>query len=419
MLTGSKINLLRVRDGHGHARVTYVELFFDLVFVFAITQLSHTLLEHFTPLGIAQTALLYLAVWWVWINTSWVTNWLEPQFSAVRVLLFVLMLTGLVLSTSIPKAFDTRGLAFAAGFAASQFARDLFMLWALRHHHDGNFRNFQRIGAWHVFALVFWIWGGLSDPHTRLLLWLIALAIDNLGPVVFYYTPGLGRSTTADWDVEGGHMAERCGLFVIIALGESVLITGATFAGLDWNETTILAFAQAFISSIAMWWIYFNVGAERASEMISKSDDAGRLARLAYTYMHIPIVAGIVVCAVADELVLAHPTGHSEAKLVVAAIGGPAIYLIGNAMFKRTVYGWYPLSHLGGLAMLGLIAAGSPYLSPLWLCGLATATFVMVAIWESFARPLQEHVSAAVPKQVRKSLKIRKPRKTAHQRAMD
>ncbi|HMH98760.1 MAG TPA: low temperature requirement protein A, partial [Bradyrhizobium sp.] len=111
-----------------HSRVTYAELFFDLVFVFAVTQISHTLLGQFTPLAVAQTILLFLAVWWVWVYTAWVTNWLNPELTPVRVLLFLLMLGGLVLSTSIPKAFESRGLWFALAYAAMQVGRSIFLL---------------------------------------------------------------------------------------------------------------------------------------------------------------------------------------------------------------------------------------------------------------------------------------------------
>lgn len=385
MLTGARRNLLRPRGAHAHARVTNVELFFDLVFVFAITQLSHTLLEQFTPLGLLEVLVLFLAVWWAWIYASWVTNWVDPDQVVVRVMLFVLMLAGLVMSTSIPKAFETRGPSFALGFAAMQLIRDLFMLWSLRHHNRGNFRNFQRIFTWHAVALVFWIAGGLSEPHTRLVLWLIALAIDSLGPTVFFFVPGLGRSALADWDVEGGHLAERCGLFVIIALGESVLITGATFSTHDWNALTIAAFVQAFIGSVAMWWIYFNIGAEEAARTIEHAENQGRLARLAYTYLHIPIIAGIVVCAVADELVLAHPTGHSDAKLMISGLGGPALYLIGNALFKHAIYNRVPLSHMIGLALLAILALFGARLEPLALCTLATAVLIVVAAWETWS----------------------------------
>src|ERR1700694_1321735 len=111
-----------------HSRVTYAELFFDLVFVFAVTQISHTLLGHFTPLGVLQTTLLFLAVWWVWVYASWITNWLNPEMTPVRILLFALMLGGLVLSTSIPKAFESRGLWFALAYAGMQVGRTIFLL---------------------------------------------------------------------------------------------------------------------------------------------------------------------------------------------------------------------------------------------------------------------------------------------------
>jgi low temperature requirement protein LtrA len=199
----------------------FVELFFDLVFVFAVTQLSHALLEHFTLLGAIQTTLLLMAVWWVWIFTSWVTNWLDPETPAVRLMLFVLMLAGLVLSTSLPQAFGSRGLAFAAAYVFMQVGRSLFMLWALGSHSRRNLRNFQRITLWLALAGVFWIAGGLAEGTTRFGLWGLALFLEYLSPAVGFWVPGRGRSTTADWDVEGGHMAERCGLFIIIALGEA------------------------------------------------------------------------------------------------------------------------------------------------------------------------------------------------------
>src|SRR5262249_29216139 len=190
--------------------------------------------------------------------------------------------------------------------------------------------------AWLVLSAVFWIAGALAPDDARVPLWAAALAVEYLSPSIGFWTPGLGRSTTADWDVEGGHMAERCALFIIIALGESVLVTGATFAKLPWSPITVAAFATAFVGSAAMWWIYFNIGAERGSRRISQSSDPGRLARLAYTYMHLPLVAGIIVSAVGDELVLAHPTGHTDFKTAATTFGGPVLYLIGNLMFKRT-----------------------------------------------------------------------------------
>ncbi len=378
--------LLRPRtDAHADARVGYVELFFDLVFVFAITQLSHGLLAHLTPVGAVQTGMLLLAIWWVWIYTAWVTNWLDVERMAVRLLLFVLMGLGLLMSLSIPQAFDARGGVFVAAFLAIQIGRPLFMLGALRGHSPDNHRNFQRILIWAVASAPLWIAGALADGPARIGWWIAALALDYTGPFVGFIVPGLGKTSTGTWNVEGHHLAERCGLFVIIALGESVLITGATFADVPWNAAEIAGFVSAFLGTIAMWWIYFNIGAARGSDRIAHHDDPGRMARLAYTYLHIPIVAGIIVTAAADELVLAHPVGHADPMTVAAILGGPALYLVGNMAFKRTTAVHLPLSHIVGVVLIAALALAAAHLQPVMLSLATTAILLLVAVWETLS----------------------------------
>jgi len=377
-------NLLRTRQGH--TRVTYVELFFDLVFVFAVTQLSHTLLEHLTLVGALQTVFLLLAVWWVWMYTCWFTNWIDPEKPAVRMMMFALMLAGLLLSASIPDAFGHQGLLFAGAYTFIQVVRTAFLLNAVHGHDPVNFQNMRRILAWLIFSAVFWITGGCVEGQARVTFWLVALGIEYLGPFAFFYVPGLGRSSTADWKIDGAHMAERCALFVIIALGESILVTGATAAALPATAPTNFAFAVAFVGSVAMWWIYFNIGAERGSREFAGSADPGRMARNVYTYFHIPIVAGIVVCAVADEIAIAHPAGHLSPGAAAALLGGPALYLAGNIYFKRASAKYYPLSHLVGLGLLAIVAMISPSLEHVTPLALATATsiiLVVVAVWET------------------------------------
>lgn len=378
-MTSPERSLLRERRDGEETRVGFVELFFDLVFVFAVTQLSHFLLAHFTLLGAVQTALLLMAVWWVWIFTSWVTNWLDPDRTPVRLMLFALMLAGLLLSTSIPQAFGSRGLVFALAYVSMQVGRSAFMLWALRGADESNHKNFQRIIAWLSLSALFWIAGGIAEGHARLALWAIALAIEYAAPAAGFYIPGLGRSQTTDWNVEGSHIAERCGLFIIIALGESILVTGATFAELEWTPISAAAFVVAFAGSIAMWWIYFNIGAERGSRHIAQSSDPGRVARLAYTYIHLLLVGGIIVAAVGDELVLAHPLGHAGIEVAVAVIGGAALYVLGNLLFKRAVTGRFATSHLIGLGLLGLCALLTPVADPLILSAATALVLVIVA----------------------------------------
>lgn len=375
--------VLRETGAH-RSRVGEVELFYDLVFVFAITQLSHGLLEQLTPLGALHTGVLFIGAWWLWIYTTWCTNWLNPAATPVRQLLFVLMLLALVMAAALPHAFAERGLVFALAYVAQHLLRSAYMVHAFGAV-SGHGRNFIRIFAWLAVSGTCWVLGGLSDPQSRLAWWTAAIAIEFIGPFAYYRVPGMGASTTTDWDVDPHHMAERCGLFVIIALGESLLITGATFAGLAWETPQLLAFIAAFVGTVAMWWLCFDTGSGRAIHHFEHAADRGRVARLAYTYLHIPIVAGIILCAVADELVLVHPD-HASNPGIAAILGGPFLYLLGNGLFKWATNQRRlpPISHLVGM---GLLLALSPFafghaFSALALGGLTSGTLVLVALWE-------------------------------------
>ncbi|HLG79452.1 MAG TPA: low temperature requirement protein A [Bradyrhizobium sp.] len=377
--------LFRALEPNKPSRVTNAELLFDLVFVFAVTQISHFLLSRLTPAGAIETTLLFLAVWWVWVFTAWITNWLDPERTAVRILLFLLMLAGLVLSISIPHAFEGRGLWFAGAYAAMQVGRTGFFVLAAPPSRQAVRRNGARIFTWLGASAVFWILGGLAEGERRLWLWGVALAIEYASPLARFWIPVYGASTIQDWYVEGSHMAERCAGFILIALGESIVVTGATFADLSWTASTTAAFVSAFAASIAMWWIYFHRGAEAGSEKISKSAESGRLARSAYTYLHLPIVAGIILSAVADDLVLAHPDGHSDLTTVACAIGGPLLFLVGTILFKHNIRGFLQLSHGVGIVALGAVAFFGSDLSPLMLSLLTTLALIVVAVWESLS----------------------------------
>jgi low temperature requirement protein LtrA len=379
-------SLLRPRQAGVHGKVTNIELFFDLVFVYAVTQLSHTLLRDLSVLGGLHVLLLFLAVWWVWIFTGWITNWLDPERLAVRLLMLVLMFAGLLLSTSLPQAFGGRALMFAGAYTFMQVGRSLFMVWALRHSPVAARRNFYRITSWLAASGVLWVTGALMDGQTRFALWAVAMAIEYMGPAAFFYVPGLGRSTTSEWDVEGGHFAERCSMFVIIALGESVVVTGSSFSDSARTADAWFAFTAAFVGCVAMWWIYFDLAAERGNRAMRQSSDPGREARLGYTYLHLPIVAGIVVSAVGDELSLSHPHATVDMAQAAVLIGGPALYLLGNALFKQTInHTRFPLSHMAGLLLLAALLLPALSMSVLWLAVSTTAVLVVVAKWETFA----------------------------------
>jgi len=344
-----------LRSSDVEQRATNLELFFDLVFVFAVTQLSHSLVEHLDWKGGVETLFLLLVIWWAWIYTTWMTNWFDPDSPVVRSVLIAVMLASLLMAIAIPQAFDGRAVLFASSYVALQVVRNLF---AVVGSPPGTPLRASMTGilGWSLAVAPLWIGGAFLDGGARWAVWLIALAVDYGGPYSGYWLPGLGRTTTADWRVDASHFAERFQLFVIIALGESIVVTGATASGFELDLAHGTAIAVAFLSSAALWWLYFDYVAVIAQRRLEGSDDSGRLARDAYTYLHIPIIAGIIVTAVGDELVIAHPTeGLSGAELATVA-GGPALYLLGHVGFRLRMTGTPSIKRL--VAAAGCIGAG-------------------------------------------------------------
>ncbi|MCY1165390.1 Bacterial low temperature requirement A protein (LtrA) [compost metagenome] len=376
--------LLRARDGH-EARVSFGELFFDLVYVFAVTQISHHLLAHLSLWGALQALVLWFAVWLGWQYTAWVTNWFDPETLQIRLMLFAIMAAGLVMSAALPQAFEGLGLVFALCYVAIQVGRTVFVLISLGRKHPLA-PNFRRILGWLCISAVFWIAGAMAEGHTRLALWALAVACEYFSPMTGFRLPGLGRSATSDWTIEGGHLAERCQLFMIVALGESILVTGATLSHhAHWDAPTLIAFFVAFLGSLAMWWVYFDTSSKDGSHAIAHSDDPGRMGGY-FHYVHVIMVAGVIVSAVANELVIAHPDGHIETTSVAVLIAGPLIYLMGNALYKRAVYGRVPLSHLAGLAALVVLTPLAYLTDLLMVGGLTTVILIAVAVWEGCSR---------------------------------
>jgi low temperature requirement protein LtrA len=204
--------------------------------------------------------------------------------------------------------------------------------------------------VWLAASGTLWIAGGCAHGTARDLLWLAAVGVDNLGPLIGFPTPGLGRSGTADRAITGSHMAERCHLFVIIALGESIIVTGSAFAARPAGAAALPALCIAFLGSVALWWIYFDRAADSGARAIAASDDPARLGRAAYTYLHIPMIAGVIVTAVADELTIAGPGRAMTAPTATAVLLGPALFLAGHVFFHRIVSGKWAVSRIAGLA---------------------------------------------------------------------
>jgi low temperature requirement protein LtrA len=359
-------------------RATFLELFFDLVFVFAVTQLSHRLLLHLTLAGAAQTLMLLLVVWWAWIYTTWMTNWFDPESVPVRMTLLAGMLASLAMAIAIPQAFGSRALPFAAGYVSLQIVRNLFIVAATRPESPLHV-GFRRILAWSAWTGAIWIAGALAHGEARVIVWVVALVADYAGPFAGFWTPGLGRTAPTDWELEHAHFAERFQLFVIIALGESVVITGATASGEDLTPDRWLAIALGFAVSASLWWLYFDeVARSSAADFKAAADERGRLGRDAYTYLHIPIVAGVILVAVGLELVVAHPGTPLHGRELAVLTAGPALYLAGHLGFRLRMIGSMAPKRIAAIAALGaavLATSGLPS-----LVSLAAVVVVLVLL---------------------------------------
>jgi low temperature requirement protein LtrA len=367
------------RSRGGEQRATYFELFFDLVYVFAITQLSHHLLEDLTWTGAAEAAFLLCAVYWAWNYTTWMTNWFDPEVPVVRLVLVLVMLASLVMAVAIPEGFGDYGLLFAASYCALQVGRNAFVVGVTP---PGPFhRNFEQILAWSVLSVPLWIGGAIVHGNARWGLWLMAFGLDLAAPLARFWLPGFGGGTPMiEWAIAAGHFAERFQLFVIIVLGESIVLAGATATDVGLEASVVVALGFAFLSSVALWWLYFGQVATAAVRRMADAEVPGQVGRDAYTYLHLPIVAGILLTAVGDELVIAHPGDELGTAGALVTLGGSALYLLGVVAFGARVGRHQPWTRTAGAALLLAAVPLAAEARGLLVAGLATALLIALVV---------------------------------------
>lgn len=372
---------LRPRGEGIEQPITTVELFFDLVYVFAVTQLSHMILGDLTVATVGRAALLLLIVWWAWIYTTWMVNWFDPGSPAVRAVLTGVMLASLLMAAALPGAFGDDAMLFAVSYVVLQVGRNVAAASLLRREHP--LRDvFERLVGWSVASGVLWLVGAALPADRRLLLWGPAVVLDLCAPFAGYWLPRRGHTVTMDYDIEGAHFTDRCQGFIIIALGESIVVTGATAADAGLSSTVVLCLGLAFVETAALWWLYFGAVAERSRQVMSSCEDPGRLARDAYTYLHLPIIAGIIAVAVGDDLLIAEP-GHALHGVGLAMVlGGPALYLVGESLFRLRVTGAANAKRLAVAALLVALAPVGAQISALALSAIVAALLSALALWE-------------------------------------
>jgi low temperature requirement protein LtrA len=358
---------------------TWLELFFDLVFVFAITQLSHYLLGHLDWEGAARTVFLLLVVWWVWIYTTWMANWFDPDAGPVRLVLMGVMLASLLMAVAIPHAFTSEAALFAWAYVVLQVGRNVFIV-AVTDRSSAQRRTYMRILVWSVVSAPLWIAGAAAPEGVRVGIWVAALVLDYVAPLVGYWVPGLGGSETTEWQIDSAHFSERFQLFIIIALGESIVVAGAAASGSALGPGRLVALGAAFAISAAMWWLYFDEVAAHAQDRLRRAGpDREALGRDAYTYLHIPIVAGIILSAVGDQLLIATPSAHLPVAGAMAVLGGPALYLVGHNLFRWRMVHSVSIKRFVACGVLVASVLVAPHIAAVWT-GAWTALVLAVLV---------------------------------------
>src|SRR3954463_11083574 len=313
------------RLGEGEFEVTPLELFFALVFVFAITQVTSLITHEPTWLGALRGMLVLAAIWWAWSSFSWLTSGSNVDEGGVR--LATLAATALMLGVAlaVPRAFARDAVLFSVAYFLVRVMHVVLSLIVSRG--DPNGRNAMlRFTPTAILGALLLIAAALVGGNLRLMLWAIALVIDYSGPIVV----GMGRG----WAVAPEHFSERFGLIVLIALGESIIAIGVA-ANFVLDRREIAAAALGLLTISALWWLYFDVAAilARRSLRASGGTDRARLARDAYSYFHLPMIAGIVLFAFALEQTLSHPEDHLHWVAAFALCGGVALYLLAHVAF--------------------------------------------------------------------------------------
>jgi low temperature requirement protein LtrA len=307
-------------------RVTPLELLFDLVFVFAITQVTLLMSDDPTWQGLARGLLVLAALWWAWTGYAWLTNTLEPEEGPVRAGMFAAMAAMLVVALAVPEAFDAHGVLFGVAYLIVRLLQ--LLLFAIAGKRDPDLLSaVLRMVPVATLAPLIIIAAGFLDGPAQAALWIVALAVDYLGVLV---ARGEG------WRVSPAHFAERYGLIVIIALGESIVAIGVGAAGLSLTPSIIAAAVLGIVVVAALWWAYFDVYAVLSQRQLAATSGAARvrLARDYYSYLHLPMIAGIVLFALGLKKTIEHVDEPLATVPAVALCGGLSLYFLTHVVIR-------------------------------------------------------------------------------------
>ncbi|MEV5211148.1 low temperature requirement protein A [Micromonospora sp. NPDC053740] len=363
---------------------TFLELFFDLVYIFMFSRLAASLAENLTFQGAAQTAVLLLAAWWVWVLTAWLTDLFNPRLPIIQATTLLVMLGTLLMAIATPYAFGRYGWLFVAAYFGIHLVRDAVLIPGTRVNRPIQARSI-RVFFWFGVTVTPWVAGVFVDETARLVLWSLAVAVDLGSARVGWPTPKLGRTELASQIFTGVHLSERHRAIFIVALGELILSTGTGLAGSGFTVGAVATGAVAFVSAVLLFQLYF----QRVQRILAPPSVA-TVERVrsgtSTSYSHLVMVAGVVLVSTSTSLVIDRPFGRAPVELMVATLGGPALFLLGTVLFDAVVTGRTLWSRVLAIVVLcALLAPATLLIPPLAALVLANLILLVTLVGEGLA----------------------------------
>lgn len=353
-----------MREGE---RVMPLELFFDLVFVLALTQCTAFMAQKPSWTGVAQALLILGVLWWSWVGYAWLTSVVNPEEGAVRIVIFAAMAAFLVVALCIPEAFDDLGLLFAAAYAVVRYSQ-LALFWIASSDDDDLRHSVVGLAASSTVGVALLILAAFTDGALQGALWLLAIVLDMGGPYFF---------GSEGWKIRPGHFAERHALIIIIALGESIVAIGVgSDVGVDAGVVAAAVLGTGVAA--ALWWMYFDIVAlvaERRLQDAAPGKEQNEIARDSFSYLHFPMVAGIVLVALGMKKTLGHVEDPLKVVPAFAMLAGTSVYLVAHVAFR-----WRNVHRFSSHRLLVAIALAAVIPLALEIPALATLAILLAAL---------------------------------------
>ncbi|MET7963306.1 low temperature requirement protein A [Micromonospora zamorensis] len=360
-------------------RTSFLELFFDLAFIFALTRLSRALLDDPSLNGGIQVFLMLAALWWVWFVTAWSADWFDPRAPLIVALLLWVMFGGLLMAAAVPNAFDEHAVVFAAAYVAIHLGRAGLLIPALRGH-PLQLRT-VRVAIWFAISGVFWLVGAAVAP-AREALWALALLLEYSLARLRWPFVRLGRSSWPDLQVNGTHLSERYQQIFIIALGELILIAGVTYSDSGLDRQSTVAFALAFVTAVALARLYLVPAGARLGDSIEAAGPPGSKVALMAGYLHLVMIAGVLATSVAMEMSIDDPAARAPARVAVS-VAGPTLFLTGRILLSALVDPRLPLVRLIGVPVIILGGVATAKLPLVASSGVVAGVLLMVVVLDA------------------------------------